>query len=156
MGSSSSSDDNVRSISAAAGRLLLVEPRPLGPAGEVSEPMDAGVPIAVAVAVAIDVLGVSSCRPLITDISEISKSSSSPSSANNEAPLDWPRDVSPPLVLVDHRPLGSIVTTSKLLGVFWRMSLTYLPHVISQHPSAKGDELTHPQRVARMAPVCYK
>lgn len=111
---SSSSDDNVRSMTAAAGRFALVVAMPRGALAELSLPPDAGVPM-----IGVLVLGVSN-RRLTMLISEISRSSSS----SNVVPLDFrfsSRDV-----FIAQWPFGSIVTFSRSLGVFAKISRTYL------------------------------
>lgn len=112
---SSSSDDNVRSITAGAGRLLLCE----GPRGAAAEepslPPEPGVSV-----YGVKFLGVSIRRPPMM-ISDTSTSSSSSSSSAAPFGLD---DVSSLGGLLDHLPLGSIVTVSRLFDVFSRMTLT--------------------------------
>lgn len=112
---SSSSDESVRSITAVAGRLALLGGTLRGALAELSLPPDAGVPV-----MGVIVLGVSNRRPTIL-ISEISSSSSSSKAGSLDDFGFSSRDV-----FVNQYPFGSIVTVSRSLGVFARISRTYL------------------------------
>lgn len=111
---SSSSDDSVRSITAGAGRLALCEP--VRGAEWPSLP-----PELISVYEVMFFLGVSIRRPLML-ISDTSKSSSS-SSSSRSAPFGLDNDSSFG-GLLNHLPLGSMVTVSRLFDVFSRMALT--------------------------------
>jgi hypothetical protein len=104
-------------MTAAAGRLLLVDPNPRGAEDEGPRFTEVGV-----LMLGVEVLDASTRLPLMTVISDTSRSSSSSSKlvVRRLCDLSWSCD------LVDHRPLGSIVTASRPLGVFSSMSLTYL------------------------------
>ena len=136
----------MRSITSGAGRFELVDALPRGASEELALFVDTGVLMS---RIGVGLLGVSSRLPPTTLTSEISTSSSSP---NEVAFVDWVFSCSADLVV--HRPLGSMVTTSKLLGVFCSMSLTYLNMVrivVAIHFSGRP---THLPPVARMALVC--
>lgn len=107
-------------MTAAAGRLVLVDPSPRGAEDEPPRLAEVGV-----LMLGVEVLDASRRFPLITVISDTSRSSSSSSklAARVACDLSWSCDFE------DHRPLGSIVTASRLLGVFSSISLTYLPSI---------------------------
>lgn len=86
--SSSSSDDNVRSITGGAGRLALVEPKPRGAADALSR-AELLAACVLEFWLPVDFFGVSSRRPLTTLTSDISTSSSSSSPNKPSSGSDW-------------------------------------------------------------------
>lgn len=155
--SSSSSDESVRSMTGGAGRLALVPPPGREVVAGLSRASLIGVPIGVPMLGATDLFGVA--EELFTPPTGVADAISRSSRTSKLSVLVFGAAARGDSATF-HSPLdGSIVTCSKSLGVFDKMSKTYLCEGEGQRkhwrPGRNSYSLTHQRPVARTARARY-